>query len=110
MDIGDDIQNENATFEMRIDNDKCRDAAKIDWKRQATSTKVRRVAGACQSALHALNPQPTATAAPVTYTGQPSIITQFTVLALRVARAVLAPFGLNPITLLTPLLVSDSPP
>jgi triacylglycerol lipase len=62
------------------------------------------------SVVTALNPQPTATTAPATYTGQPSILTQITVLALRVTRAILAPFGLNPITLLTPLIVSDNPP
>jgi hypothetical protein len=30
----------------------CRDAGKIDWTRRATLTKLRRVAGACQSSLH----------------------------------------------------------
>jgi hypothetical protein len=47
-----DIPFENWTSGLRIYiNKQCRDAAKIDKKRWATLTKVRRVARACQTSL-----------------------------------------------------------
>ena len=45
------------------------------------------------SILNALKPHSAATAVPATYAGQPWTFTQITVLAPRVTRAILAPFG-----------------
>ena len=60
------------------------------------------------------NPQPTATAEPATFTGEPSLANQVTAVAFRALRAftdfTTALFGVDTATPIAQLLTSDSPP
>ncbi len=56
------------------------------------------------------NPQPNATAAPATFTGEPSFVAQVSTGVFRVVRAVGDFLGVDPTIPLAQLLSSDSPP